>query len=66
MSKVIPTAKPGESDESYVARCAAMGVSLDDLDDFFEAELPSDDGTADVMVSTFTNNHPAPSHQAEN
>ena len=52
MPKIIPTAIPHETDAQYVARCESLGISLEALDDFFEAELPPDDGDSEITVST--------------
>lgn len=50
--KHIPTALPSESDAQYVSRCAKLGITMDDLDDFFEKELPVSDGDSDITVAT--------------
>lgn len=50
--KHIPTALPSESDAQYVSRCAKLGITMEDLDDYFDRELPVSDGDSDVTVST--------------
>lgn len=52
MPKIIPTALPHETDQQYVDRCASLGISLEDLDSYFEAEMPADDGESEITVST--------------